>query len=157
MNRLEHVAEFQKVLADYRVSAASKRILRQTPLVVLAAPTSIGRNTIIRQLLQTGDYHFIVSDTTRQPRVNDGLPERDGLLVQHVEDDSPAQRAGLRRGDLLVTVAGNAVTRADDLLDALEGLDPDATLSLDVVRGVDEMSVSVRFSQEEGPTAEGSV
>lgn len=87
-----------------------------------------------------------------------GLPERDGLLVQHVEDDdSPAQRAGLRRGDLLVAVAGNPVTRADDLLDALEGLDPDATLSLDVVRGVDEMTVSVRFSQEEGPTAEGSV
>lgn len=86
-----------------------------------------------------------------------GLPERDGLLVQRVEDDSPAQRAGLRRGDLLVAVAGNPVTRADDLLDALEGLDPDATLSLDVVRGVDEMSVSVRFSQEEGPTAEGSV
>ena len=79
MNRLEHVAEFQKVLADYRVSAASKRILRQTPLVVLAAPTSIGRNTIIRQLLRTGDYHFIISDTTRQPRVNDGVPERDGV------------------------------------------------------------------------------
>lgn len=86
-----------------------------------------------------------------------GLPEREGLLVQHVEDDSPAQRAGLRRGDLLVAVAGSPVTRADDLLDALERLQPDATLSLEVVRGVEEMTVSVRFSPEEGATAEGSV
>jgi len=84
-----------------------------------------------------------------------GLPERDGLLIQHVEDGSPAQRAGLRRGDLLVAVGGTPVSRADDLLNALDGLDSDATLSLDVVRGVDEMTVSVRFSQEEGAT-EGS-
>lgn len=79
MNKLERLEEFQKVLADYKVSAASKRILKQTPLVMLAAPTSIGRNTIIRQLVQTGDYHFIVSDTTRKPRVNDGVPEQDGV------------------------------------------------------------------------------
>jgi len=78
MNSLDYLVEFQKVLADYRVSAAGKRILRQTKLVLLTAPTSIGRNTIIRQLLRTNQYHFIISDTTREPRVNDGVLERDG-------------------------------------------------------------------------------
>src|SRR5579885_607634 len=79
MNRLEHLQEFKTVLANYRISPASQRILQQTNLVLLAAPTSAGRNTIIRELLKTGDYHYIVSDTTRQPRINDGIPEQNGV------------------------------------------------------------------------------
>ncbi len=79
MNKLKHLAEFQKILAHYRVSEASKRILDQTQLVVMAAATSSGRNTIIRELKKTGEYHFIVSDTTRNPRLNDGVLERDGV------------------------------------------------------------------------------
>jgi len=42
------------------------------------APSSIGRNTLIRELQKTGEYHFIVSDTTRKPRVNDGILEKNG-------------------------------------------------------------------------------
>ena len=38
----------------------------------------------------------------RRMRAAVGLPERDGLLVRGVVEDSPAGRAGLERGDLLV-------------------------------------------------------
>ena len=41
----------------------------------------------------------------RRMRAAVGLPERDGLLVRGVEEDSPAGRAGLERGDLLVAAA----------------------------------------------------
>ncbi|MPZ89010.1 MAG: PDZ domain-containing protein [Nitriliruptorales bacterium] len=85
-----------------------------------------------------------------------GLPERDGLLVQHVEEASPADRAGLRQGDLLVEAAGRPLSRADDLLDTLEGLEAEASLALGVVRGVEELSVSVRFGSQEGG-AEGAM
>src|SRR5256885_4114949 len=37
-----------------------------------------------------------------------GLPEREGVLVRAVEDGSPADRAGLERGDLVVAAAGAA-------------------------------------------------
>ena len=37
-----------------------------------------------------------------------GLPERDGLLVRGVEEDSPAEGAGLERGDLIVSIGGTA-------------------------------------------------
>jgi len=79
MNELKRLKEFKKALADYHISDASKKILHQTKLVLLAAPTSAGRNTIIRDLLKTNDYHYIISDTTRKPRVNDGIPEQDGV------------------------------------------------------------------------------
>jgi S1-C subfamily serine protease len=38
-----------------------------------------------------------------------------GVRIAHVEDGSPADRAGLRAGDLVVTVAGQPVTDAQDL------------------------------------------
>ncbi len=85
-----------------------------------------------------------------------GLPERDGLLVQAVEDGAPADRAGIRPGDLLVEVAGAPLARADDLLDAVEASERGATLALTVVRGVEERAVSVRFDDDGGGT-EGSV
>ena len=41
------------------------------------------------------------------------------LLVREVEDDSPAAKAGVAEGDLIVAAAGKPVTSADDLFDAI--------------------------------------
>ena len=72
------VAEFREVLDGYHLSKTTLQTLSQTELVLIVGSTSAGRNTIIRELMKTGDYHFVVSDTTRQPRVNDGVPEQNG-------------------------------------------------------------------------------
>jgi serine protease Do len=76
----------------------------------------------------------------RRMRAAVGLPERDGLLVRGVVEDSPAGRAGLERGDLLVAAAGRPLTSVDDLFDALED---GGTLTLGVLRGADERDVDV--------------
>jgi serine protease Do len=76
----------------------------------------------------------------RRMRAAVGLPERDGLLVRGVVEDSPAGRAGLERGDLLVAAAGAPLTSVDDLFDALEN---GGTLTLGVLRGTDERDVDV--------------
>ncbi|HEX3623469.1 MAG TPA: S1C family serine protease [Acidimicrobiales bacterium] len=90
----------------------------------------------------------------RQIRRAAGLPDRDGVLIQEVEDASPAADAGLRRGDLVVEAAGNAVTTIDDLYQAIDGLGSGASLALTVVRGAEELAVSVTFggggTREEG-------
>jgi serine protease Do len=73
-----------------------------------------------------------------------GLPERDGLLVRGVEADSPAGRAGIQRGDLLVSVEGRALASIDDLFDALEAAAGDGSgLAIGVVRGTEEREVAV--------------
>jgi serine protease Do len=76
----------------------------------------------------------------RRMRAAVGLPERDGLLVRGVEEDSPAGAAGLERGDLLVSAAGSPLTSVDELFDALE---TGGTLTLGVLRGTDERAVDV--------------
>jgi serine protease Do len=73
-----------------------------------------------------------------------GLPEREGLLVRGVEADSPAERAGIERGDLLVAAAGRPLHGFDDLLDAIESAA--GTLALTVVRGTAEREVTAHFS-----------
>jgi serine protease Do len=77
----------------------------------------------------------------RRLRQSVGLPERDGVLVRGVEDDSPAARAGIRDGDLIIEIAGKAVTEADELQEVLAS----ATMPFEVkvVRGTDERTVSV--------------
>jgi serine protease Do len=77
----------------------------------------------------------------RRMRSAVGLPERDGLLVRGVVDDSPAARAGIARGDLLAAANGTPLLGVDDLFDALE--DARGELSLTVVRGAEERDVKV--------------
>jgi serine protease Do len=80
----------------------------------------------------------------RRLRAAVGLPERDGLLIRGVEPESPAARAGLEKGDLLVAADGRALDGFDALLDALEAAS--GTLALTVVRGTDEREVTAYFS-----------
>jgi S1-C subfamily serine protease len=75
-----------------------------------------------------------------------GLPERDGLLVRGVAEDSPAAAAGLRRGDLIVEAAGREVGSADDLFEALDAAGAAGSLTLKVVRGEEERAVAVSLS-----------
>ena len=75
-----------------------------------------------------------------------GLPERDGVLVRAVEEGSPAERAGLERGDLIVAIGDREIERMDALYEALEAARSDGKLELRIVRGTDERSVEVDFS-----------
>jgi serine protease Do len=77
-----------------------------------------------------------------------GLPDAEGLLIRGVAEDSPAARAGLAAGDLIVTAAGQPVRSVDDLSGALRTATD--TIELTVLRGTDERSIQVRFGEPEG-------
>lgn len=74
-----------------------------------------------------------------------GLPDRDGILVRGVEPESPADNAGVREGDLIVSAAGSPITDPDELHSALDKAGK-GKLELGLVRGVEELTVSVTLS-----------
>jgi guanylate kinase len=76
--QLQHYQEFKDVLEKYQVSPRAQRAIADLKLVLMLAPTSGGRNTIIKHQIDTGRYYYIISDTTRPPRKNDGVMEQNG-------------------------------------------------------------------------------
>jgi S1-C subfamily serine protease len=72
------------------------------------------------------------------------LPERDGALVQRVLPESPAETAGLKRGDLVVRIADQPVLNPSALLQAVERAEVGQPLALKVVRGQKELQLSIR-------------
>src|SRR3954451_14674094 len=79
--------------------------------------------------------------SARKLRAAVGLPERDGLLVRGVVDDSPAADAGLEQGDLLIAAGDTPLVAVDDLFAALDGAGD--ALTLRVLRGTDERDVAI--------------
>jgi serine protease Do len=79
-----------------------------------------------------------------------GLPDADGLLIREVMQDTPAARAGLAQGDLIVAAAGQPVRTPDDLFDALQGAGG-GTIELNIVRGTDERMIQVAFGGDGQP------
>ena len=73
-----------------------------------------------------------------------GLPEVDGLLIRGVEEGSPAEKAGLEEGDLMVAAGGRDLTTFDDLAEALEGAS--GSIEVKVLRGTDERTVTVSLA-----------
>jgi S1-C subfamily serine protease len=88
------------------------------------------------------------SKAAKRLRAAVGLPEREGLLVRGVQSESPAGRAGVREGDLLIEAGGQPLSSHEDLFAALDALTPGGVLAIKVVRGVDEVELSVSFAAD---------
>lgn len=98
-NRLENLPQFEQILENYKISKTSQEVLEKTRLLLLLAPSASGRNTIIKELLKTGDYHFVISDTTRQPRVNDGVMEQNGVEYWFRTEDE--MLSAIKNGEMI--------------------------------------------------------
>jgi serine protease Do len=75
-----------------------------------------------------------------------GLPDRDGILVRGVEEDGPADAAGIREGDLIVAAGGAPVADPDALHAALAKAGS-GKLDIGLVRGVEEINVKVDLGE----------
>ena len=99
MAGLQRYQEFKQLIDSYHMSERAVKALSNVRLVVMVGASSTGRNTIIRRQIETGRYHFIVSDTTRPPRVNDGVLEQNGREYWFKTEEEMLDE--LRNGELL--------------------------------------------------------
>lgn len=65
---LKNRQQFISILNGYTISETQRQALQKIPLVLLAGITGSGKNAIMHRLSETGDFHVVVSDTTRPPR-----------------------------------------------------------------------------------------
>ena len=87
-----------------------------------------------------------------------GLADGHGALVAQVTDGSPAAAAGVKRGDVIVAVAGRAVSRSADLPPLVANLEPGRPVSITVVRDGKPTTLEAtvaRLEEQREPRATG--
>ncbi len=80
-----------------------------------------------------------------------GAPDGEGVLVTEVRSGTPAEKAGLKAGDVIIKVAGERVRTVSDLREKLREKREAKTVSLGVLRKGTEMSVNVELEQPKPP------
>jgi S1-C subfamily serine protease len=75
------------------------------------------------------------------------LPETNGVLVVRVMPDTPAEAAGIRRGDVITKLENKPVTSASQLQDIVEKSNVNQNLRFEIQRGSQSLSLTVRTAQ----------
>jgi S1-C subfamily serine protease len=85
-----------------------------------------------------------VADAARQAKKRPGIPTS-GAYVGRVRSGSPADRAGLRQGDVVTALGGHPVAGADDLHKLVAEMPKGRDLSLTFVRNGQQKESLIRL------------
>ncbi|MEM7730541.1 MAG: DegQ family serine endoprotease [Pseudomonadota bacterium] len=103
-----------------------------------AVPTRTIRN-VMNQLTEFGEVRrgrigVLIGDVTPELRDGLGLPSVRGALISNVVEDSPAEKAGLEDGDVVIAFNGEELEDSSDLRNAVGLLTPGTTADITYLR-----------------------
>lgn len=78
-----------------------------------------------------------------------GVPNGEGALITEVMDDTPAAKAGLKVGDVVIAINGDKVESPGDVSSELRGKDRGEEVELTIVRNKAEQKVSLEVDEIE--------
>lgn len=93
--------------------------------------------------VKRGEVGVIVQNITPIMAKGLSLARDHGIVVADVEQDSPADHAGLRRGDVIVSMDGHAVVSANQLENRTFRRQAGDTVQMAVLRGKGELAVTL--------------
>lgn len=120
---------------------------------------SVAEQLKTKGVVSRGWIGVMVQPVTAEIADSLGLKEAKGALVDDVQSDGPAAKAGLRSGDLVVSVGGAEIKDARDLARKIAEIAPGKTLDLKIRRGGADQSISVTaatFPNEQANASGGS-
>lgn len=102
---------------------------------------------------ETGNGYIGVylQELTTDVRKGLDLKVEKGVLVGGVEDDSPAEAAGIKEGDVIIRFNGKSVASPDELRDAVRAVSPGKEAHVDVVHGGDSKTLTLTVSERTEP------
>jgi serine protease Do len=108
--------------------------------------------SVADQLIETGEVSSAylgvgTSDLSPEDAERFGLPVQSGAIVQSVEPGSAAAEAGVRNGDVIVSLGDAPVESTGDLLGALRDYRPGDAAELTIVRDGEERTVDVTLDE----------
>jgi len=119
--------------------------------VAFAVPADTVK-TVIPQLRDKGSVTrgwmgVQVQSVTSELAEGLGLDKLRGAIVTDVQSDSPAAKAGLARGDVIVSIGGQPIKDAHNLTSKTRGTAPGSSIELGLMREGEQKSVNVTLGQ----------
>jgi serine protease DegQ len=116
-----------------------------------AIPVSSARS-IMEQIIESGSVTrgwigVEAQEITDELAESFGLPDTEGALIAGVVRGSPADRAGVRPGDVLLSVNGKAVTDPQVMLDLIAELKPEEKAAFRLRRDRSILELQVRIGK----------
>jgi len=105
-----------------------------------------------------------IQDINEAMRGSLGLGERKGVLISDVFKGQPADKAGVRRGDVVLSIDGRKVTNSNELRNTVAAITPGGKTPIVVFRGGKEIALTVKLVERNegtigklssGPSPEG--
>ncbi|MBN3815626.1 Do family serine endopeptidase [Paraburkholderia sp. Se-20369] len=120
-----------------------------------AIPVSTAR-TVLESIITTGSVTrgwigVEPQDVTPEIAESFGLQQKSGAIVAGVLQSGPADKAGIKPGDILVSVNGEEITDTTKLLNVVAQIKPGATAKVHVVRKGKEFDVNVVIGKRPPP------
>lgn len=115
----------------------------------IPAPTV---RSVVTQLLASGEVQHAYLGLRPAPNSaaiaqRFGLSTDTGALVVSVDPGTPAARAGIREGDVIVALGGDEVEQVEDLFAALRGREPGDRVDVTIVRDGRRRQVAVTLGR----------
>lgn len=116
-----------------------------------AIPANLARN-IMDQIMKTGKVTrgymgILPQELTPEMAKAFGMPNGHGVAIAQVEPDSPAQKAGLKVGDVITSLDGKPVDDVNSFRLAVAGFAPNTTVHLKVARNGQTLDVPVTLGE----------
>jgi serine protease Do len=125
-----------------------------------AIPSNLARN-IARQLIENGAVvrgylGVVIQQLTRELAESFDADQSQGILVSQVNEDSPASRAGLKTGDLIVQYKGRPVKDIGDFRNRVAQTPPGSRESMVIIRNGERKEIKVTIGElgEDTPMAQ---
>lgn len=117
-----------------------------------AIPINMAKS-IKQQLLDQGKVTrgwlgVMIQDVNEDLAKSFDLDATSGVLIAEVTDDSPAEKAGLEQGDVLVTLDGAPLVDVADLRNKIAMTPPDSKVRLKVIRDGKEKTITVTIGEQ---------
>jgi serine protease Do len=86
-----------------------------------------------------------------------GLVKAEGILVSEVQPDSPADKAGIKQGDVITKLNSSLLQNVTDLRNRVALLPPDSVATLEVIRNGSEQTISVDIGEKPSSSQQAAI
>ncbi len=97
----------------------------------------------------------VIQDVNKELAESFGLKEAGGILVSEVQEDSPADKAGIKQGDVIIRLGETVLKDVSDLRNRIALISPESEVTLHIIRHGEEKNITVAIGEQPSDFGKG--